>query len=105
MSQFVNVMMNILEQGVTNVQITIMEIQKCQTGNVSRVTAMKTGSKMLKITVIQTLESASNVFLKLKETIVNTAKLDFLVTLSVACAVNVNVICLVQIRPIMIVTE
>ena len=49
-SQFVNVMMNILEPGATNVQITIMEIQKCQTGNVSLVTAMKTGSKMLKVT-------------------------------------------------------
>ena len=49
-SQFVNVMMNILEPGATNVQITIMEIQKCQMGNVSLVTAMKTGSKMLKVT-------------------------------------------------------
>jgi len=58
MSQFVNVMMNILEPGATNVQITFMEIQKCQTGNVSLVTAMKTGSKMLKVTVIQVLESA-----------------------------------------------
>ena len=35
----------------------------------------------------------------------NTAKLDSLVTLSVECAVNVHVICLVQIRPTMIVTE
>ena len=52
MSQFVNVMMNILEPGATNVQITIMEIQKCQMGNVSLVTAMKTGSKMLKVTVL-----------------------------------------------------
>ena len=49
MSQFVNVMMNILEPGATNVQITIMEIQKCQMGNVFLVTAMKTGSKMLKV--------------------------------------------------------
>ena len=49
-NQFVNVMMNILEPGATNVQITIMEIQKCQTGNVSLVTAMKIGSKMLKVT-------------------------------------------------------
>ena len=58
-----------------------------------------------KVTVIQVLESASNVFLKLKETIVNTAKLDSLVTLLVECAVNAHVICLEQIRPIMIVTE
>jgi hypothetical protein len=58
MSQFVNVMMNILEPGATNVQITFMEIQKCRTGNVSLVTAMKTGRQMLKVTVIQALESA-----------------------------------------------
>ena len=58
-----------------------------------------------KVTVIQVLESASNVFLKLKETIVNTAKLDFLVMLLVECVECVGVICLVQIRPIMIVTE
>ena len=49
-SQFVNVMMNMMEPGATYVQITIMEIQKCRTGNVFLVTAMKTGSKMLKVT-------------------------------------------------------
>ena len=49
-SQFVNVMMNIKETGVMSVQIIIMEIQKCQTGNVFLVTAMKTGRKMLKVT-------------------------------------------------------